>query len=205
MKPSYLVAGWPEDWTDPDGTIITPEELFYQPSSNVKNWAHEVIWLEANGASIADAIRIHDCLQEDFESMTLLIPDRDRDNQEDFIWALPVERQKFNKWYSLSEKFRGITPKEHGNIRYVNRVEGSEVKTVLVMPTSEHSDDDVVHACAFLRMVKGINCRMWVVRCSDDLPTTAQLINRVMGTDPKMVENIEDEDIEGQEEKPQHP
>ena len=194
MKPSYL-TGEQEFWCDEDGTSITPEELHY--TTNASPWTQQVIFVEGcNGASISDAIRIHDCYQEDFETMTLLVPDRDRENQEDFIWCLPVERQKFNKWFALSEKYKGITPKEHGGVRYVNRVEGSEVKTVLVMPTESQDDEMVTHACAFLRMVKGITARMYVIRSTDDPLSGARLINKVMGTDPKLVENIEDEDID---------
>jgi hypothetical protein len=193
LKTSYLC------FVFDDGTILW-DDRFLRPFDG-----HEVIFLEAIGASISDAIRIHDCLQEDFESMTLLVPDRDRENQEDFIWCLPVERQKWNKWFSLSEKFKGITPPMHGGIRYVNRVEDKEVKTVLVMPTDGQTDEDVVHACAFLRMTKGISCRMYVIRCTDDPMSSAQMINKVMGTNPRDVEHIEDEDLEGQEETPKHP
>lgn len=201
LLPSYII-GDIDEWAK---IGATPEEAFVY---GYTRYTKEVIFLEYvnHAASIAEAIRIHDCTQEDFKSMTLLVPDRDRENQEDFIWCLPVERQKFNKWFALSEKFRGITPKEHGEVRYVNRMEGNQVRTVLVMPVDGQTDEDVVHACAFLRMVKGISCRMYVIRCTDDPLSSAQMINKVMGTDPKMVENIEDEDIErGEEEVPQHP
>lgn len=184
MKTSYLVY----DFT-------YPEYLVWDHTRNMPYGAHEVVFVENTGGCISDAIRIHDCIQEDFETMTLLVPDRDRENQEDFIWCLPVERQKWNKWFALSEKYRGITPPNHGGVRYVNRVEDKEVKTVLVMPTEDQCDEDVVHACAYLRMVKNISCRMYVIRCTDDPLTGAKLLNKVMGTDPKDTENIEDEDI----------
>lgn len=192
--PSYLTGDY-EFLCDEDGTQVFPAEMHYQFGSD-SPWTHIVLWVEAIGACISDAIFINGSYQEDYETMTLLVPDRDRENQEDFIWCLPVERQKFNKWFALSEKFRGITPKEHGEVRYVNRMEGNQVRTVLVMPVDGQTDEDVVHACAFLRMVKGISCRMYVIRCTDDPMSSAQMINKVMGTDPKMVENIEDEDIE---------
>lgn len=175
-------------------------------------WSYQKTDMIRFESSSAGGLRIMQCYfnqmnhQEDYTSMTLLVPDRDRENQEDFIWCLPVERQKFNKWYALSEKSRGIIPKEHGGIRYVTRVEGSQVRTVLVMPTEQQTDDDVMHACAFLRMVKGITARMYVIRCTDDKLSMAQTMNKVIGADPKLLEHIEDEDIEGgKEEVPQHP
>lgn len=129
-------------------------------------------------------------LEED--TVTLLIPDRDRDNQEDFIWCVPIDRVKWNKWYVLSEKFKTAVPKEHGGgIRYMNRMEGKNVKTVLVMPNAYQSDDDAITACAFLRMVKGLNCRMYIVRCTDDPLTGARLIHKAAGADVTLVEDVE--------------
>jgi len=142
-------------------------------------------------ARLSLGVCIHDCLQEDYETMTLLIPDRDRENQDDFIWCVPVERQKWKKWYALSEKFKTAVPKEHGGCRYMNRMEGRHVKTVLVMPNEEQSDDDAVTACAFLRMVKGLTCRMYIVRCTDDPLTGARLINKAAGANVSLVEDVE--------------
>lgn len=135
-------------------------------------------------------------LQEEVDTMTLLIPDRDRENREDFIWCVPIERQKWNKWYKLSEQFKTVTPKEHGGVRYMNRMEGRSVKTILVMPNAQQSDDDAVTACAYLRMIKGMTCRMYVVRCTDDPLTGARLIERAAGADVTLVEDVE---LEGEE------
>jgi hypothetical protein len=130
--------------------------------------------------------------QIEADTMTLLIPDRDRTNQEDFIWCVPIERVKWNKWFALSQKFKTCVPEEHGGgIRYMNRMEGREVKTILVMPTEEQSDEDAVTACAFLRLVKSLSCRMYIVRCTDDPLTGARLIHKAAGTDVKLVEDVE--------------
>ena len=128
--------------------------------------------------------------------MSLLIPDRNKQNQEDFIWALPIERVKWNKWYELSTKLRTATPQ---GLRYVKRKEGEQVVTVLIMPNDSQSDDDAMVACAWLRMVQGVTCRMYVVRCSDNAKLSpAQHINAVMGLDPDTIHEIEDPE----EEKP---
>ena len=124
--------------------------------------------------------------------MTLLIPDRDRENQDDFIWCVPIERVKWNKWYALSEKFKTVVPKEHGGgVRYMNRLEGRAVKTILVMPTESQTDDDAVTAAAFLRMVKGLTCRVYIVRCTDDPLTGPRLIAKCAGANVQYVEEVE--------------
>lgn len=167
------------------------------------DYFYEVLFVEEDGnARISESIRIHDCLQEDYETMTLLIPDRDRPNQDDFIWCVPIERVKWNKWYALSEKFKTIVPPEHGGgVRYMNRMEGREVKTILMMPNESQTDEDAEHACAFLRMVKNMSCRMYIVRCTDDPLTGARLINKCVGADVTMVEEA---DFEApSEEKPE--
>jgi hypothetical protein len=129
--------------------------------------------------------------QVEMSTMTLLIPDRDRPNQEDFIWCVPIERQKWNKWYSLSEKFHTCVPKEYGGVRYMNRMEGRDVRTILMMPNEYQSDDEAITSCAFLRMVKGLSCRIFVVRCTDDPLTGARLIHKVAGADVSLVEDVE--------------
>jgi hypothetical protein len=131
------------------------------------------------------------------KDMTLLIPDRERENQEDFIWCVPIERVKWNKWFELSQKFKCITPREHGGVRYMNRMEGKEVRTILMMPTEDQSDDDAMHACAFLRLVKGLTCRIYVVRCSDEQLSSAQMIARYAGADVKLVEDLDDSELPG--------
>lgn len=124
--------------------------------------------------------------------MTLLIPDRDRKNQDDFIWCIPIERAKWNKWFELSQKFKTAVPKEHGGgVRFMNRMEGRSVKTILVMPTAEQTDEDAVTACAYLRMVKGMTCRMYIVRCTDDPLTGARLIAKCAGANVNYVEDCE--------------
>lgn len=131
--------------------------------------------------------------QVEESSVVLLIRDRDRDenNQEDFLWCLPIDRVKWNKWYGLSEKFRTVTPKAQGSVRYVNRMEGTDVKAVIMMPTSNHTDDDALTACAWLRLVKGFTGRISVVRCTDDPITGPRLIARVAGLDSSSLEDVE--------------
>ncbi len=130
-------------------------------------------------------------IEPDASSMSLLIPDRNKQNQEDFIWALPIDRVKWNKWYELSVKLRTTTPEK---VRYVKRKEGEQVVTVLIMPNEQQTDDDAMVACAWLRMVQGISCRMYVVRSSDQSTkmNAAQLMNAVMGLDPDTIHEIED-------------
>lgn len=128
-------------------------------------------------------------------SMTLLIPDRDREQREDFIWAVPVPRPAWQKWYKLAEQFKGITPTE--KMRYMVRYDMGKVKTILVLPNGLHSDDDVLAACAWLRMIKEHTCKMYVLRCTDDPPTGARLIERVMGCDPALVEEVAEGDERG--------
>ena len=122
--------------------------------------------------------------------MTLLIPDPDRPQREDFVWCVPVERIKFNKWYELAVKFKGLT--DVGKLRYVNRYDKGRVRTIIVLPNSEQSDEDAMTACAWLRMVKGVDCKLYVVRCSDDPMKGARLINAVMGADRNFVEEVEE-------------
>lgn len=139
-------------------------------------------------------------MQEELSTVTLLIPDRDRDNKDDFIWCVPIEREKWNKWYELSQKFKTVVPVEHGGgVRYMNRMEGKQVRTVLVMPNEGQNDDDAMTACAFLRMVKAIDCRMYIVRCTDDPLTGAKLIYHAAGSEPTM---LEEADFDAPEEKP---
>jgi hypothetical protein len=163
-------------------------------ANGISGYYHEVFFSPQPDGSVrfSDCIRIHDCYQEDYTTMTLLIPDRDRPNQDDFIWCVPIERVKWNKWYALSEKFKTIVPEEHGGgVRYMNRLEGREVRTVLVMPNESQTDEDAEHACAFLRMVKNVSCRMYIVRCTDDPLTGARLINKCVGADVTMVEEAD--------------
>ncbi len=128
------------------------------------------------------------------ETMNLLIPDRNKDNKEDFVWCLPVERVSWAKWYELSKKFRGVTP---DGVRYMNRMEGKKVKTILMLPDQSHSDDDVLTACAWLRMVKQYDCKMYVCRCSDDKPNMAQIIAAAAGAESEFVEYVDDADPTG--------
>lgn len=125
--------------------------------------------------------------------MALLIPDRNKENREDFVWCLPVDRVKWQKWYDLAHKFRTKTPKAHGQVWYMNRMDGRETKTIIMLPTSEHDDDTVTAACAYLRLVKQITCRMYVIRCTDDPIKGPQLMAHVAGADPDTLVEIDDE------------
>lgn len=122
-------------------------------------------------------------------TMTLVIPDRDREQREDFIWCQPVIRKSWQKWYELSKQFKSVTP---DGVRYMSRMEGRKIQTIMILPTSEQSDDDAMTACAWLRMVKGLTCRMYVIRCTDDLPSAAKTIMQAAGVDPALVEDIDD-------------
>lgn len=122
-------------------------------------------------------------------TMTLLIPDRKREQREDFVWCVPVERKSWAKWFDLSVKFKTATP---DGMRYMNRMEGKKVRTLLIIPNASQSDDDVLTACAWLRMVKQLDCRMYVIRCTDDPQTMAKLINHAAGVDPALLEEVDD-------------
>lgn len=130
---------------------------------------------------------------EEVGPMTLLLPDRAREQREDFVWCLPVERQKWNKWYALSKQFNTATP---DGVRYFTRMEGTgqdiKVRTVVMMPNESQSDDDVVAACAYLRLIEQMTCRMYIIRSTDQKLTTAQMIYNMAGADPKTMEEIPD-------------
>ena len=129
-------------------------------------------------------------------TVTLLIPDRSREQREDFVWCIPIDRAKWTKWYELSITFKTITPEAHSGMHYINRMEGRQVRTIMMLPSGTQSDADVLQACAYLRMVKGMTCRMYVIRCTDDpVKGTAALINAVAGTDPKLMDNVEEDEL----------
>lgn len=128
------------------------------------------------------------------ENMTLIIPDRNKESQEDFIWALPVEHVKWNKWYDLSKQFKCVTPTAHGGVRYMNRMEGKDVKTVVLLPTDQQSDDDVLTSAAWLRMIKQLSCRIYVIRAGGRPLSRAETINAVVGIDPDTLQELEDEE-----------
>jgi hypothetical protein len=146
---------------------------------------------QTHAARIAVLYVNQNVYQEETDTVTLLIPDINKENREDFIWCVPIPRDKWNKWYLLAEKFKTTTPQR---VRYMNRMEGKEVRTVLILPTAEQSDDDALTACAYLRMVKQLNCRMYIVRCTDDMPSTASIIHQVAGVDPSLVNEIDDDE-----------
>lgn len=192
-------------------SYIGPDSLIgVYPGEYIVNF-HDFVGVIFNegvsgAASFASSIRINGHDQEDYTTMTLLIPDRDRENQDDFIWCIPIERAKWNKWYELSQKFKTAVPKEHGGgVRYMNRMEGRTIRTVLMMPTNEQTDEDATTACAYLRMVKGLTCRMYIVRCTDDPLTGARLIAKCAGANVNYVEDVEfanDADKKGEEQTP---
>lgn len=122
-------------------------------------------------------------------TMTLVIPDRNKEQREDFVWCLPVIRKSWQKWYDLAVKFKSITPQ---GVRYMNRMEGKKVMTVMILPNSDQSDDDAMVACAWLRMVKQMDCRMYVIRCTDDLPSPSKTIMDCAGADPQLVQEVDD-------------
>lgn len=133
-------------------------------------------------------------------NVTLLIPDRNKASQEDFIWCLPIERVKWNKWFELSKKFKTTTPM---GVRYMNRLEGREIKTIVLLPADNQSDDEAMTAAAYLRMVKKLSCRIYVIRCADVQPMSkGELINAVMGLDPDTLTEIEEEEETNGEAKP---
>jgi hypothetical protein len=129
---------------------------------------------------------------EDPDTVTLLIPDRHRPNQEDFIWALPIERVKWNKWYELAKKLRTSVQ----GIRYLKRMENDKLQTILVMPNESQTDDDAMTGCAYLRMVDKVDCRIYVLRCKDDATLTgARLVDAVMGIDPDTLHEVDEDAI----------
>jgi hypothetical protein len=131
------------------------------------------------------------------ENMTLLIPDRNKESQEDFIWALPVEHMKWKKWYELSKKFKTTTPM---HVRYMTRMEDKQIKTIVLLPTEQQTDDDAKTAAAWLRMVKQLSCRIYVIRAKGEYAqpmSKYELINAVMGIDPDTLTELEDDKEEG--------
>ncbi len=126
--------------------------------------------------------------------MSLIIPDQSKPSTEDYVWALPVPRDKWQKWFELSKKFKTTAPPEFGGVRYVHRMEGGQVKTIIMLPGDAQSDDDVTHSAAWLRMIKQLTCRIYVLRCDHTVTeplTGARLINAVAGMDPSLMETME--------------
>jgi hypothetical protein len=130
-----------------------------------------VNWAMALRRAVANSVRN----KEVDELMTLIIPDRDRPQRDDLIWAMPLTKERFNKWVGLSTLHKLITPKLYGNMRYMTRVEsdgdgrdGRSVMTLIMLPTDQHTDDDVMQACAYLRLVKEHTCRIYVVRQEEE-------------------------------------
>jgi len=121
-------------------------------------------WAVLLRQAINDSVRN----QEVDKLMPLIIPDRDRPQRDDLIWAMPVTREKFAKWQGLAEQQNHITPGIHGGVRYVTRVEDGHTETLLVLPMAEHTDEDVLQACAYLRLVEGYNCRFYILRQQED-------------------------------------
>lgn len=160
----------------------------YNSGASVKHGTRYINWYQHQTDKHTIAIKYLHYMHGVQIQMTLLIPDRDRPQREDFIWAVPVERAAWQKWYSLADKFKGVTPTER--MRYMHRYDTGKVKTILVLPSGNHSDEDVLAACAWLRMVKEYTCKMYVLRCTDDPPRGARLIERVMGCDPALVEEV---------------
>ncbi len=129
----------------------------------------------------------------DGDTMTLLIPDRKKPNTEDFIWVLPIDRLKWNKWYELAKKLRT----QCQGIRYMKRQEDGKLVTLLVMPNEKQTDDDAVTACAYLRMVEKVTCRIYVLRCADDASlSTGGLINAAVGVDPDTLHHVDEAEID---------
>ena len=55
------------------------------------------------------------------DTMTLIIPDQSREQRPDFMWCLPVERVKWQKWYELASKqFKTKTPE---GVVYMSRIQ----------------------------------------------------------------------------------
>lgn len=96
--------------------------------------------------------------------MPLIIPDRDRPQRDDLIWAMPVAHENYAKWRGLAERQHHRTPDIHAAINYVTRVEDKHTETLLLLPEARHTDDDVLQACAFLRLALGYTCRIYVIR-----------------------------------------
>ncbi len=140
---------------------------------------------------VLDPLTICIFLFEEEANVTLIIPDRNKPSQEDFVWALPVDTVKWKKWYELSRHYKTTTPM---NVRYMSRVEGKEVKTIVLLPTDRQTDDDAMTAAAWLRMVKKFSCRIYVIRPSTGAEelSGAKLINAVMGLDPDTLTEMDD-------------
>lgn len=120
--------------------------------------------------------------------MTMLIPNikHPRSNNVDMIFCLPVTWDKWSKWKALSDRHN----KECQGVSYMDRVEKGEVRTIIMLPSYEQTDEDVLTAVAYMRMIDNLTCRMYVVRAAYEEPSQAQVMNAVIGADPTTIINV---------------
>lgn len=129
--------------------------------------------------------------------MTLLIPDtrHPKTNNIDQIFCMPVKFDKWNKWKALSD----LHKKKTQGVSFMDRVEGGEIRTIIMLPTTEQTDDEVLAAVAYMRMIDNITCRVYVVRATYSEASQSAIMNAVIGADPDTIITLpEDMDNEPQ-------
>lgn len=132
--------------------------------------------------------------------MPLLIPDESRTpNRDDYVFAVPVARVAWNKWYALSERLGTLV--QLYSMRYVVRMQtgsGNEkVKTIIVLPTGGQTDEDAVAAAAYLRLINHETCLIYILRCTDDPPSARKQMFIATGISRDLadaVQELEDPD-----------
>lgn len=120
--------------------------------------------------------------------MALLIPNtrHQYSNNIDLIFCMPVKYEKWNKWQALSIAHNKCIQ----SINYMDRVEDGKAKTIIMLPGVDQSDEDVLTAVAYMRMVEGITCRVYVVRATFTIPSQAAIMNAVLGAHPETIINV---------------
>lgn len=121
-------------------------------------------------------------------SMALLIPNtrHPHTNNIDLIFCLPAAYAKWNKWKALSDQHK----KSAQGIALMDRVENGKVQTIIMLPETLQSDEDVLTAVAYLRMIENVTCRVYVVRSTFQTITDAQRMNAVIGADPDTIIDV---------------
>lgn len=132
--------------------------------------------------------------------MRLLVPDAERTQRPDMVWCLPVSEGQFDKLCKLAEKFKCFSP---SGVPYLHRIGQRREKIILVMHAMlTHTEDEILEACAWIRLIKDKQQPIYIVPCGDELELTqAQIINRAMGASPGQIQSLdsltEDKEEEG--------
>lgn len=139
-------------------------------------------------AEYYDSIAFGDFHKGDIR-MALMIPDGNRPQREDFVWCLPIPTDDWLKIHALADKFKGVAP---NGIRYVRRIGARQVAIILVLwHEGTTSEDQILEACAYLRLIKDMRQPIYIVPHSRDQASITSLIQRSMGENPMLIQSTD--------------